>query len=168
MIDVQRTGGAKILWLMLIVISSLPLNALSGQSPSKPRILPKGFVDPATWNSLRESPEHAFAQNQLAAVKHQFEDSQAEYKGWLVADSQCKATEDGYMVDCWPQTKQAWRKMEELSQQSAKAEVQLRDVDKCLVVYRNTIDKRISDQTTREVELIKACQSEDLYPPRNR
>jgi hypothetical protein len=39
-------------------------------------------------------------------------------------------------------------------------------VDPCLRLYRTTIDKKVSDLTTRETEQIPACRSLDLYPPR--
>jgi hypothetical protein len=38
-------------------------------------------------------------------------------------------------------------------------------VDPCLAVYKSTIDKKISDLTTRESDQIKACKALDLYPP---
>jgi len=42
---------------------------------------------------------------------------------------------------------------------------QLEVVDGCALIYRNTIDKRSADITTRELELIMACKVLDLYPP---
>lgn len=44
-------------------------------------------------------------------------------------------------------------------------EKQLLNVDLCVTVYRQTIDKRISDLTTRESDLVNSCKALDLYPP---
>jgi hypothetical protein len=38
-------------------------------------------------------------------------------------------------------------------------------VDPCLRLYRTTIDKKVSNLTTRETEQIAACRSLDFYPP---
>jgi len=38
-------------------------------------------------------------------------------------------------------------------------------VDPCLSIYRSTIDKKVSDYTTREMERVDGCRSVDLYPP---
>jgi hypothetical protein len=43
--------------------------------------------------------------------------------------------------------------------------VRLERVDPCLRVYRSTIDKKVSDYTTREMDLVNGCRSLDLYPP---
>ena len=40
-------------------------------------------------------------------------------------------------------------------------------MDECAAVYRATIDKKTSDLTMRESQLVKACQAIDLYPPGN-
>lgn len=38
-------------------------------------------------------------------------------------------------------------------------------VDPCVTLYRATIDKKTSDLTVRESELIAGCKGLDLYPP---
>lgn len=38
-------------------------------------------------------------------------------------------------------------------------------VDDCLRVYKDTVDKRMSELTTREGDMIKACRDLDSYPP---
>jgi hypothetical protein len=43
--------------------------------------------------------------------------------------------------------------------------VRMDRADDCLVVYHTTIDKKVSDLTTREADQIMACKSADLYPP---
>jgi hypothetical protein len=37
--------------------------------------------------------------------------------------------------------------------------------DPCLKLYHDTIDKKIADLTTRELDQIQACKALDLYPP---
>lgn len=44
-------------------------------------------------------------------------------------------------------------------------ESRVQHVDDCVVVYKKTIDEKVSDLTTRESEQIKACKALDLYPP---
>jgi hypothetical protein len=43
--------------------------------------------------------------------------------------------------------------------------LRLHFVDICVSIYHKTIDKKASDVTIRESELVKECQSLDLYPP---
>jgi hypothetical protein len=42
---------------------------------------------------------------------------------------------------------------------------QLTNADKCGTLYRQTIDKKTSDLTVRETQLIDACRTLRLYPP---
>jgi hypothetical protein len=42
---------------------------------------------------------------------------------------------------------------------------QLKNVDDCAKLYPATIDKKVSDLTTRETDAIKMCKALDLYPP---
>ena len=42
---------------------------------------------------------------------------------------------------------------------------QLEAVDKCVSLYRTTIDRKTSDLTVRQTELVNTCQLLDLYPP---
>lgn len=44
-------------------------------------------------------------------------------------------------------------------------EAALEEVDGCARLYRGTIDKKVSDLTTRETDRIKGCKAADLYPP---
>ena len=45
------------------------------------------------------------------------------------------------------------------------AKMRLDHVDECLAVYNKTIDKKISDLTTRDVDSVAACKAAELYPP---
>jgi hypothetical protein len=46
-----------------------------------------------------------------------------------------------------------------------KARTRFRAVDRCMNVYRTTIDKKSSDITERDKEYITACKYVELYPP---
>ncbi len=72
---------------------------------------------------------------------------------------------DDHMVGCNYDTRKARFIMEKIGELLTQLESQLGHVDDCLKTYRNTIDKKISVQTTREVERIKMCQVQNLYPP---
>ena len=47
----------------------------------------------------------------------------------------------------------------------AQLAMQLKHVDECVTVYHATIDRKQSDITVREGELVKACQGMNFYPP---
>jgi hypothetical protein len=42
---------------------------------------------------------------------------------------------------------------------------QMDHADECAALYRSTIDKKVSDMTTRKTDNVKACKAMDLYPP---
>jgi hypothetical protein len=54
---------------------------------------------------------------------------------------------------------------EEAEEQVSQWERRLKHADECTQLYSQTIDKKTSDLTVRETELVKACQSISLYPP---
>ena len=145
---------------------------LYGQSnQEKPKASTKGGDQP------KESPEHAVARSKYEVVKQQYEHSKAEYSQKSAADSECKvfpelirhpitsSSVDDYTVGCAYETKRARYIMDKMAEYLEQYDIQLRDVDKCVAVYHATIDKKVSDQTTREVDEIKMCKAEDLYPP---
>lgn len=41
----------------------------------------------------------------------------------------------------------------------------LQHADDCAKIYKDTVDKKVSDLTTRETDMIKACKSIGSYPP---
>ena len=43
--------------------------------------------------------------------------------------------------------------------------VRLQHANDCVKFYKETVDKKVSDLTTRESDMIKACKSIDSYPP---
>jgi TonB family protein len=43
--------------------------------------------------------------------------------------------------------------------------VRMENADACAAIYPRTIDRKVSDLTTRETETVKACQTIGLYPP---
>jgi hypothetical protein len=45
------------------------------------------------------------------------------------------------------------------------AKAVLDTVDTCVRAYRTTIDKKMSDLTTRQTQQIEQCKQDDLYPP---
>src|ERR1700733_7243004 len=109
------------------------------------------------------------------SVKRQFEDSKKDYNEKLAKDSDCKAYPVNHpatvssvkdnMVGCGYDAIRARYIMEKLGEDFPQFAIQLEHVDDCLKTYHDTIDKKVSDQTTREVENIKLCQSAHLYPP---
>ena len=140
-------------------------------------------------SALPESPEHAFARNRFESAKHEFEESQKDYNEKFRQDTsvyydgtrRCNPASEvlfrhpvtresvgEHMVGCNYETKNARFVMERVAVILAQLKTQLDDVDHCLKIYYTTIDKKMSDQTTREVGQIKACQAEDLYPPRTK
>lgn len=124
-----------------------------------------------------ETPEHSFARSQYELAKHEFEESQKDYEEKFKQNNNCQALDvfihhpvsvdsvDANMVGCNYETRKARFVMEKIGEMLAQLKTQLDDVDDCLKVYRTTIDKKVSDQTQREVGQIKVCQAEHLYPP---
>jgi hypothetical protein len=128
-----------------------------------------------------ESPEHAFARANYESLKQQFLDSKKEYEERLSSVTyngvvRCKATPvvhpvtmrsiDAHMFDCRYEVKRARYVMEKLGEDLEQYAFRLDNSDGCVKTYQDTIDKKLSDQTTREVQNIKLCQASQLYPPR--
>ena len=123
-----------------------------------------------------ESPEHAFARTRFESAKQEFDESQKEYNQLMEQNPRCKAfpelirnpvttnSLDAYMFGCNYETRKARYIMDKISEVLVQFETQLKHVDDCLTVYRITIDKKFSDQTKREVEQIKMCQTNSLFP----
>jgi len=60
-------------------------------------------------------------------------------------------------------TAQERKKEAEANMKAAEERIRVRAA--CLVVYQDTIDKKIHDLTVREERQVQACQFLDLYPP---
>jgi hypothetical protein len=127
-----------------------------------------------------ETPEHNFARTQYELGEHEFEESKNDYDEQFKRSQGCQVFEtlishpatidsvDGHMVGCNYETRKARYVMEKVGEALTQLKARLDHVDLCLAVYLSTIDKKLSDQTQREVGQIKACQSDDLYPPRTK
>jgi len=124
-----------------------------------------------------ETPEHTYARMQYDLAQHELDESKKDYAERLMQDGACKSYDalighpvtiesiDERMVGCNYETRKSRYVMEKVGEALTQLKAQLDHVDDCLKVYLSTIDKKLSDQTQREVEGIKACQSERLYPP---
>jgi len=109
-----------------------------------------------------ESGEHRYARHEYArvlAVVVRWGGSDAELAPYLAAIAKFAA--DPYD----PQTYIEWPWIEGVERRLTLLRVRMNSADRCASVYRDTIDKKQSDLTTREAEEIKACQSLDSYPP---
>jgi hypothetical protein len=60
----------------------------------------------------------------------------------------------------------AEQKKKVAEQEARNAEERRRLRANCIVIYENTIDKKVKDLTVREEEQVRACQALGLYPPR--
>jgi hypothetical protein len=127
-----------------------------------------------------ETPEHNFARTQYEIAKHEFEESKMDYDEKVKDTPSCQVSEalirhpvtvdsiDDLMVGCNYETRKARYVMEKVGEALLQFKARFDHVDDCLKVYLSTIDKKLSDQTQREAGQIKACQSDDLYPPRTK
>lgn len=127
-----------------------------------------------------ETPEHKFARTQYELGKHEFDETKKDYDDKFKQNPDCQVFDtlithpatvdsvDEHMVGCNYETRKARYVMEKVSEALVRSKARLDHVDDCLKVYLSTIDKKLSDQTQREVGQIKTCQSDDLYPPRTR
>ncbi len=125
----------------------------------------------------RESAEHALVRQEHERVEHYFDDSQKEYNEALRRDPTCKTPEPishpvtreslcgEEMLGCQMPTCLALLNLEKAREALERLEYKLAHVDDCVKTYRGTIDKKISNLTTREVLRIKVCRSAELYPP---
>lgn len=51
--------------------------------------------------------------------------------------------------------------------EEAKAAAERRQLqDACVLIYKNTVNKKVGDLTVREEQQVRTCQALDLYPPR--
>jgi hypothetical protein len=127
-----------------------------------------------------ETLEHNFVRTQYEAAQREFDESKKDYTDRFTQNAGCQVFDalirhpvsvdsiDEHMVGCNYETRKAKYIMEKVGEALAQLKTQLDHVDDCLKVYLSTIDKKLSDQTQREVGEIKACQSEHLYPPRTK
>jgi hypothetical protein len=109
-----------------------------------------------------ESGEHLYARHEYArvlAVVVKWGGSEAERAPYLAAIARFAA--DPYN----PETYIEWPWIEAVEPRITLLRVRMNTADRCARVYRDTIDKKQSDLTTREADEIRACQSLDLYPP---
>src|SRR5260370_39617721 len=166
------------MFISLIVFATtavIPMAAQSTKTPQTKLQPTKAVAAPP------ESPEHRFARSQYETAKHEFEESKRDYNARLQQDAdRCKvfpemirhpvtiSSVDNYVIGCKYETTKARYIMDKVGEAVTQIEVPLNDADDCLKIYQTTIDKNQSDQTTREVGQIKACQAEDLYPPRTK
>lgn len=140
-----------------------------------------GFLsaqETATRPAVAETAEHNFARTQYELAQHEFDESKKDYEEHFKQTTDCQVfatlirhpvTIDSineHMIGCDYETRKARYVMEKMGEALTQLKAQLDHVDDCLKVYLSTIDKKLSDQTQREVGEIKACQSEYLYPPR--
>jgi hypothetical protein len=127
-----------------------------------------------------ESPEHAFARSEVESVKRLFGEKRTKYDEQMKDNPGCSVRPElikhpvtfssaaNYMFKCFYESKMARYEMDKTEEFLAVTVSRLDHVDDCLKTYHNTIDKKVSDQTTREVDQIKACREEHLYPPQTK
>jgi hypothetical protein len=112
----------------------------------------KPFVLPPVPTPI-ESPEHKFARLNYLRMAEIMDTVRAAYKRY--------SEKPDPSVNMDAMQKQMAKSEDELDL----LKLRLGLADDCLKVYQRTIDKKVSDQTTRDVEQIKACQTLNLYPP---
>lgn len=105
------------------------------------------FALPDTW----QSPED----RRLAAeVQAQTEATEAVRRKRLAAEQKRKQTK----------ANAEYAKMK--AEGDARAAEERRNVRAaCTAIYRNTVDKKVTDLTVREEQQVRACQASGLYPP---
>ena len=161
----MRTAG------LLLVMALAP--HLPAQSPSEK-------TDSKKVETLPESDEHVYARKAYTEVlQRQFNDlhdpanwrDQAAYKAyaWDKLIAAMNALKGPWTADSAPA---AQALMSALGFNGAASSTGIRvkklrldHVDDCLRTYKDTVDKKMSDLTTRESDIIKGCRDLDMYPP---
>ena len=121
---------------------------------------------PVQDKKVPESAEHKYAQQKFDEATRQCADLLAQYEAL-----ESKITEmvlkgpNNVPPAMFRQLEGIAKAHDQIKDGLPTLESRIRHADDCVAVYQKTIDKKVSDLTTRESEQIKACQSEDLYPP---
>ena len=109
-----------------------------------------------------ESAEHMYARHEYARVLN-------VVFSWGTAPAQ--ASKSVEMVEKFardpydPRTYIEWPELEAVEKRLKLLRLRMDSADVCLNLYRETIDRKLSDLTTRESDQITACKSIDNYPP---
>ncbi len=160
--------------IAIVLLLSVEVSQAQSKTDSTASIQSKQAKTTSTTPA--ETTEHAIARKKYESVKEQFAESKAAYEIQIQDDTRCQvfaelmhhpitsAEIEQHMVGCQYETRKARYVMERLGEVLAQIEIQLQDVDGCLKTYKDTIDKKIGDQTVREADRIKVCREEGLYP----
>ena len=116
-----------------------------------------------------ESPEHAFARQQYEGQTVRYNDNRNEFRrlmgeltqlqGCSTQDCLAARLADIHLVELIQSYLPGISQLLELLKN------RLDHTDECVDTYRNTIDKKASDLTIRQADLVQSCKSVGLYPP---
>lgn len=119
-----------------------------------------------------ESPQHRYARHEYADLlarilkywHENFPDPKYPYQKLVdtISDFRNLPWEADAMS---PISEQLARTFERETDKVRLLQLRMDTADGCALLYRNTIDKKTSDLTTREADLIKGCKSIENYPP---
>lgn len=151
--------------------------------PGKPKggSIPKSNTLP---RATPETPEHTLARENLESIRRQCSESKSDFDKafeseplrdgekrcqlFPVAHPISMQESDHKSVGCRYETRKYRYVMESMAEELELYEARLAQVDECKSIYDATIDKKMSDQTMREAETVKRCQSMGQYPPKKK
>ena len=127
-----------------------------------------------------ESAEHKFARQRYEELKLQYDPLMSAYdktlaQRWNAQSLGNKAKSQGKTEEWYALLREQLKyttyalalnqKIEPIAADLALWKERLTHADDCSQVFHDTIDKKSSDLTVREADLIAGCKSLDLYPP---
>jgi len=135
--------------------------------------LMSGAIVPAFGQATEtESPEHEAARKNFETAKEALVNPVLVMQKQLATDEQtCIAWVNDHPTDWEERSFCNWRTnfLRDLSGKyfrlATKHKTQLESVDACVNTYHAIIDKKVSDFTQWEPDLVKACKALDIYPP---
>jgi hypothetical protein len=125
---------------------------------------------------LTESPEHKFARQQYeqgrkwmdqalsqsGAIMNELDRLQKLFGGNNLDQHQLNLSQQSALLR---QAELLRKQLDVATPQLKVLQARLQHADECVQVFHETIDAKVSDLTIRQTELVKACQSMNLYPP---
>jgi hypothetical protein len=130
-----------------------------------------------TWNGMQvvlffrsESAERAFARQQYEQATSWYDQTSQQRREYIdaVASMQSKWS-SGFTLDqqsaYLEEAKRLGVLLDQAKPQLDLMKARMENADSCVQVYRDTIDKKNADLTTRESQAIQSCRYLGLYPP---
>ena len=128
-----------------------------------------------TWNDMQvvlffrsESAERAFARQQYEQATSWYNQTSQQRHEYIdaVASMQSKWFKDVDQQSAYlEEAKRLGVLLDQAKPQLDLMKARMENADSCVQVYRDTIDKKNADLTTRESQGIQSCQYLRLYPP---